>query len=121
MPGLDLTGGRRVYLYHEDELRPGDIAVYEKDFDRHAKTVMVVRAGVHNPTLHEDIDAECKQILGLRRHDGRVVLCCGDDFYYVPYGSDRLVYGVRFVDENGYRRTDTGTQLCEVMAEVLSR
>ena len=28
MPDLDLTGGRRVYLYHEDELRPGDIAVY---------------------------------------------------------------------------------------------
>lgn len=119
MTDMDVTGGRRVYLYHEDELRPGDIAVYAKDFDPRAKIVMVVHAGVHNPTLHAAIGADGKQILGLRRHDGRVVLCCGEGFYYVPYGSDRLEYGVRFVDERGYRRKDTATQLCEIMAEVL--
>ncbi len=168
MTDMDVTGGRRVYIYHEDELQPGDIAVYCKDFDNRSQIVMEVVAGERDEKLHDAIDASgkqiledelqpgdiavyCKdfdnrsqivmevvagerdeklhdaidasgkQILGLQRHKHRVVLRCGEDFYYVPYGSDRLVYGVCFVDAMGKRRTDTATQLCEVMAEVFRR
>lgn len=121
MTDMDVTGGRRVYIYYEDELQPGDIAVYCKDFDTRLQIVMEVVAGERDEKLHDAIDASGKQILGLQRHKYRVVLRCGEDFYYVPYGSDRLVYGVRFVDAMGKRRTDTATQLCEVMAEVVKR
>ena len=121
MTDMDVTGGRRVYIYHEDELQPGDIAVYCKDFDNRSQIVMEVVAGERDEKLHDAIDASGKQILGLQRHKHRVVLRCGEGFYYVPYGSDRLVYGVCFVDAMGKRRTDTATQLCEVMAEVFRR
>lgn len=106
MPDLDLTGGRRVYLYHEDELRPGDIAVYAKDFDRHAKTVMVVRAGVHNPTLHEDIDAEGKQILACVGMTA--VWCCAVAMTSI---TSRMALTVSCMACVSWTRTATGVQI----------
>lgn len=120
----------RLELWHESELRAGDVAVYAAAGDTRGMLIARVRAGEANERPHSAIEGTLTHgtlwsrpmMLGRRDHFGRVVLGTNGGDYYVPSADvNRFLIGYRFFTDRGKRIAARDMDLRAVMETDMGR